>query len=181
MCNKNSFEEASKIYKSGYDKLEKELPKIENEKDKNPQYEELLTLYKQISSNLSLCFTKLEKFQESIDLDLKIIKLDPQFDKAYARLFNNYIKIGKKDEALIYGESLLKFDDETKKKYEEDVIANINKLKSELKAENEKIKRKKGSCLKCFIPFVILIAAVGIYLYVYKKEEVLKYLQKFKK
>ena len=178
LYNKNSYEEAIKKYQEGYDKIKKELPKIE--KEHNPQSDELLTLYKQISSNLSSCYTKLGKYQESIDLDLKIIELDPQFDKAYARLFNNYMKLDKKDQALIYGESLLKFDDETKKKYQEEIIGNISKLKSELKLEKPK-KKKSSFCSKCLIPLLILLIAVGVYLYFYKKEETLKYADDLKK
>ena len=180
LYNKNSFEEAAKKYKAGYDKLQKELPKIQ--KEHNVQSDELLTLYKQISSNLSSCYTQLKKYQESIDLDLKIVELDPKFDEAYARLFSNYIKIDKKDQALIHGESLLKFDDDTKKKYaqgRDNVITNISKLKSELQVE--KSKNKKCSCCKCFIPLIILIVAVGVYLYLYQKEETLKYLDDLEK
>jgi len=181
LYNKKSYEEAAEKYKQGYDKIKKELPNIE--KEHNSQTEQLLTLYKQISSNLSSCYTKLGKYQESIDLDLKIIEQDPKFDKAYARLFNNYMKLDKKDQALTHGESLLQFDDETKKKYQEEkdnVIANISKLKSELKLEKPKNK-KSSFCSKFFIPFLILLIAVGVFLYLYKKEETLKFVENFKK
>ena len=184
MYSKDSFEQAIEKYKQGYEKLKKELQKIQNEHDYNPQSEELLNLYKQITSNLSNCYTKIGKSKESIDLDKKIIELDPAFHKAYARLFDNYIKIGNKDEALKVGELLLKFDDEIKKKYEEEkdnVIAKISKLKNELVEKKPKDKKGSCSCLKCFIPFVILLIAVGVYLYLYRKEEVLKYAKDLKK
>ena len=144
LYSKNSFEEAISKYKEGYDKLEKIISKIHEEHSYNPQSEELLTLYKQILSNLSLCYSKNKQYQESIDLDLKIISNDKDYDKSYARLFTNYLNLDKREQSLYFGEMLLKFDDETKKKYEKgDIINKINNLKNEMKAEYEEKKAKE--------------------------------------
>ena len=124
-------------------------------------------------SNLSLCYTKTEKYQESIDLDLKIISNDRNFDKSYVRLFKNYLKINKIEQAVYFGEILLKFDDETKNKYK-DEIAEIEEEKKKLQAVYDKIRaEERKKMLKNFakyaIPIVILLAAVGIYFFAFKK------------
>ena len=170
-----SYEEAILKYKEGYEKLEKELPQINLERSYNPQSEELLTLSKQIMSNLSLCYTKTEKFQESIDLDLKIISFDQNYDKAYARLFNNYLKLNKKDQAVYFGNIFLKFDEETLKKYES-LKETIEETKKSLQAEYDAIRAKERKEMlkkigKYAIPVVILIAAVAIYFFVFKKNK----------
>ena len=173
-----SYEEAIVKYREGYIKLEKELPQINLERSYNPQSEELLTLSKQIMSNLSLCYSKTEKYQESIDLDLKIISSDENYDKAYARLFNNYLKLNKKDQAVYFGNIFLKFDEETLKKYE-NLKETIEDTKKSLQAEYDAIRAKeRKEMLKKFgkyaIPVVILIAAVAIYFFVFKKKQIAK-------
>ena len=124
-------------------------------------------------SNLSLCYTKTEKYQESIDLDLKIISNDPMYDKSYLRLFKNYKQLNKIEQAVYFGDILLKFDDETKNKYK-DEIADIEEEKKKLQAEYDKIRaEERKKMLKNFakyaIPIVILLAAVGIYYFAFKK------------
>ena len=129
-------------------------------------------------SNLSTCYGKTGQYQESIDLDLKIINSDNKFDKCYARLFNNYSKLGKKEQALYYGEQLLKFDEETLGKYK-DIIVEIENLKKTLedeyneKKEKEK-KEKRQKIVKYVIPLLILIAAGAIYFFVFKKKQIAK-------
>ena len=129
-------------------------------------------------SNLSLCYSKTEKYQESIDLDLKIISFEPNYDKSYARLFSNYLKIGKKDQAVYYGNSFLKFDDETKKRYE-DVVTQINEAQKNLQAEYDAIRAKERkemlkNMAKYVIPVIILIAAFGVYFYLFKRKKITK-------
>jgi tetratricopeptide (TPR) repeat protein len=154
------------------------LSKIYEEHSYNPQAEELLVLYKKIASNLSLCYSKIEKYEESIELDLKIISYDKTFDKAYVRLFNNYLNFGKKEQALYFGDMLLKFDDETKKKYEkENIITKIIDLKNEFQAAYEKRKAKERkdmlkSIAKYVIPLIVLVIGIFLYLFVFKKEQV---------
>ena len=132
-------------------------------------------------SNLALCYTKIEKYQESIDLDLKIFAQDNKYDKSYLRLYDNYLKLGKKEQAAFFGNSLLKFDEETLKKYEnydkiKADIENLNKtLLDELNAKKAKEKKEMMKKIgKYAIPVVILIAAVAIYFFVFKKKQITK-------
>jgi tetratricopeptide (TPR) repeat protein len=178
LYKKESYEEAISKYKEGYEQLEKQISQINLERSYNPQSEELITLYKQFMSNLSLCYSKTEKYQESIDLDLKIISVDQNYDKAYQRLFNNYLKINKKDQAVYFGDIFLKFDEETIKRYE-GLKETIEETKKSLQAEYDAIRAKERkemlkSIGKYAIPVVILIAAVAIYFLVFKKKQIAK-------
>ena len=178
LYKKESYEEAISKYKEGYEQLEKQISQINLERSYNPQSEELITLYKQFMSNLSLCYSKTEKYQESIDLDLKLISVDQNYDKAYQRLFNNYLKINKKDQAVYFGDIFLKFDEETIKRYE-GLKETIEETKKSLQAEYDAIRAKERkemlkSIGKYAIPVVILIAAVAIYFLVFKKKQIAK-------
>ena len=169
-----SFEEALVKYKEAYDKLEKELPKINQERSYNPQSIDLITLQKQIMNNLSLCYSKTEKYEESINYDLKIIAMDQNYDKSYVRLFHNYLKLNKREQAVYFGEILLKFHDETKQKYASD-IEKIEENKKILEAEYSAIRAKQRkemikSVAKYAVPAIVLIAAVLIYFFVFKKK-----------
>ena len=171
-----SLEEAITKYKTAYEKLEKEIPKIDRERDYNPQSSELFTLFIQISQNLSLCYFKTEKYEESIQLDSKIIARDRHYDKSYCRLFQSYLKLDKKAQAVYFGNILLNFDEETKKKYEE-VIPIIEETKKTLQAEYDAIRAKERkemckSIAKYAVPIIILIAAFAIYFFVFKKKKI---------
>ena len=171
-----SLEEAITKYKTAYEKLEKEIPKIDRERDYNPQSSELFTLLIQISQNLSLCYFKTEKYEESIQLDSKIIARDRHYDKSYCRLFQSYLKLDKKAQAVYFGNILLNFDEETKKKYEE-VIPIIEETKKTLQAEYDAIRAKERkemckSIAKYAVPIIILIAAFAIYFFVFKKKKI---------
>ena len=48
--------------------------------------------------------------QNSINLDQKIIARDKDYDKSYYRLFKSYLKLGKKDHAVYFGNCLLGFE-----------------------------------------------------------------------
>ena len=172
------IEEASKIYKEAYEKLEKELPKIDKERDYNPQSSDLFTLFIQLSQNLSLCYFKTEKYDESINLDQKIIARDKNYDKAYFRLFKSYLKQGKKAQAVYFGNFLLGFDEETKKKYEE-VIPEIEQTKKSLQEEYDAIRAKERkevmkSIAKYAIPIIVLIGAFAIYFFMFRKKRIAK-------
>ena len=178
LYKKNSFEEAIAKYKEGQEKLDAIISKVHLERSYNPQSNDLLDLYKQILSNLSLCYIKLGKNSESIDLNLKIISIDEKYDKAYARLFNAYIKIGKKSEACYFGDILLKFDDDTKNKYK-DIIEEIEKAKKEIQDEVDKRRAEERKAMmksiaKYAVPILVLIAAVCIYFFVFKKKKLPK-------
>ena len=172
------IEEASKIYKEAYEKLEKELPKIDKERDYNPQSSDLFTLFIQLSQNLSLCYFKTEKYDDSINLDQKIIARDKNYDKAYFRLFKSYLKQGKKAQAVYFGNFLLGFDEETKKKYEE-VIPEIEQTKKSLQEEYDAIRAKERkemmkSIAKYAIPIIVLIGAFAIYFFMFRKKRIAK-------
>ena len=178
LFNNKSYEEAIEKYKEGYEKINNSLSDIIGEKSFNPQSPELLTLSLRIMSNLSLCYTKTEKIEESIDLDLKINSLDKNYDKAYIRLYSNYLKQGKIAQAVYYGDGLLNFDDETKKKYENEVNQ-INQTKKEYQAQldAQRAKERKEmikNIAKYAIPVIILIAAFGVYFYFYKRKRITK-------
>ena len=177
LYSQKSYEEAIEKYKEGVDKLEKEHKKIHSEKN-NPQYEDLMTISRQITSNLSLCYSKTEKYQESIDLELKIISSDNKYDKGYARLFNNYLKLNQREKAAYFGDMLLKFDEETLKKYENEKVE-IEKLKKTLLDEyNAKKAKERKEMLKKIgkyaVPFVVLIVGVELYFFVFKKKQLAK-------
>ena len=172
------IEEASKIYKEAYEKLEKELPKIDKERDYNPQSSDLFTLFIQLSQNLSLCYFKTEKYDESINLDQKIIARDKNYDKAYFRLFKSYLKQGKKAQAVYFGNFLLGFDEETKKKYEE-IIPEIEQTKKSLQEEYDAIRAQQRkemmkSIAKYAIPLIVLIGAFAIYFFMFRKKRIAK-------
>ena len=172
------IEEALLKYKEAHEKLEKELPKIDKERDYNPQSSELFTLFIQLSQNLSLCYFKTEKFEESIKLDQQIIARDNNYDKAYFRLFKSYLKLGKKAQAVYFGNHLLGFDEETKKRYEE-IIPEIEQAKKSLQEEYDAIRAKERkemmkSIAKYAVPILVLIAAVCIYFFVFKKKKLPK-------
>ena len=177
LFKKNSYDEAIEKYKEAYEKLEKELPKINHERSYNPQSEELLTLNKQIMSNLSLCYTKTEKYQQSIELDLKIIANDPKYDKSYLRLFNNYMKLDQKQQAVYFGDLLIRnFDEETKEKYKDD-IPKIQEAIKNLQGEYDAIRAKERKEMikgiaKYAVPIIVLVAAVAVYFLVFKKKKV---------
>jgi two-component SAPR family response regulator len=71
-------------------------------KDNTVKMGELLNQKKLIMSNLALAYNKLKKYQESADLDQKVILMDPLFDKSYARIIMSFLAMGKKENALYY-------------------------------------------------------------------------------
>ena len=172
---KTDLDKSIEKYEEAY-KLSSELiSKAYKEKEYNEeQSKEIILLHKQIMSNLSLAYQKKGEIQKSIDLDLKIISIDPHFDKSYSRLFSNYLNIGKPDIAVYYGGLLKKnFSEETKEKYK-DLIPKIDEEEQKFQKEIDEYKAKERSktiksILKYAIPILILIAAVLIYLFVFKK------------
>jgi len=63
-----------------------------------------------------------------------------------------------------------------KKKYEQ-IISDIEEKKKELKAEYDAIRAKERKemfkkCAKYAIPVIVLIAAIGIYFFVFKKKQI---------
>ena len=172
------IEEALAKYNEAYEKLKNELPKIDKERDHNPQTSELFTLYIQLAQNLSLCYFKLEKYEESIKLDQIVIARDSHYDKAYYRLFKSFLKLGDKAQAVFFGNILLNFDDETKKRYE-DIIPEIEQTKKSLEEEYAAIRAQQRkemmkSVAKYAVPIIVLIGAFAIYFFMFRKKKIAK-------
>ena len=170
------IEEALAKYNEAYEKLKNELPKIDKERDHNPQTSELFTLYIQLAQNLSLCYFKLEKYEESIKLDQIVIARDSHYDKAYYRLFKSFLKLGDKAQAVFFGNILLNFDDETKKRYE-DIIPEIEQAKKSLEEEYAAIRAQQRkemmkSIAKYAVPIIVLIGAFAIYFFMFRKKKI---------
>lgn len=84
----------------------------------DPEIQEFISISKNLMSNLSLAYIKQKKYIESIEVDKNIFSLDPKYDKSYARLFESYLKLGQKAEAIFLGDILIQnFNDEIKVKY----------------------------------------------------------------
>ena len=106
---KTDLDKSIEKYEDAYKKSSELIPKAYKEKEYNEEQSlEIILLHKQIMSNLALAYQKKGEFQKSIDLDQKIISSDPHYDKSYARLFTNYLNIGKPDFAVYYGTLLKK-------------------------------------------------------------------------
>lgn len=172
---KKLYDNAINKYKEGYEIINKELLEVNRNRmlAYHPEIQEFISLSKHIMSNLSLSYLKKEKYEESIQIDKKIFSLDPKYDKSYARLFNSYLKLNKKAEAVFFGDILIKnFNNEVKEKYK-DLIPIIEKEKKNLEIEYEiekenKKKEARKNFLKFFIPFIILIIS-SVYFRFFKK------------
>ena len=172
---KKLYDNAINKYKEGYEIINKELLEVNRNRmlAYHPEIQKFISLSKHIMSNLSLSYLKKEKYEESIQIDKKIFSLDPKYDKSYARLFNSYLKLNKKAEAVFFGDILIKnFNNEVKEKYK-DLIPIIEKEKKNLEIEYEiekenKKKEARKNFLKFFIPFIILIISY-VYFRFFKK------------
>ena len=172
---KKLYDDAINKYKEGYEIINKELLEVNRNRmlAYHPEIQEFISLSKHIMSNLSISYLKKEKYEESIQIDKKIFSLDPKYDKSYARLFNSYLKLNKKAEAVFFGDILIKnFNNEVKEKYK-DLIPIIEKEKKNLEIEYEiekenKKKEARKNFLKFFIPFIILIISY-VYFRFFKK------------
>ena len=152
------YDEAIKIYKQGIELYEKESQKNDEEN----------LLYKKLLANIALSYYKQNKFDDSIQYDLKILQLDPKYDRSVIRLFKAYDKLNKQSQALSYAEIFEKFDEATKKKYKniDKEISNV-KNKSQKKQNREK-ENNKNTSMKLVIPVVVLLVAVVLF-FVFKK------------
>ena len=91
------------------------------EKNDNKDYIDFSKELKLLLINLAEALYNNERFQECIDIDKKILRIDETYHKSYARLYYCYKKIGKNESAVIFG-SMIKFraDKETiEKNYKE--------------------------------------------------------------
>ena len=172
---KSDLEKSIEKYEEAYKISSELIPKAYKEKDYNKeQCLEIILLNKQIMSNLALSYQKKGEYEKSINLDLKIIAADPNYDKSYARLFTNYMNINKPQNAVHFGGLLKnKFSDETKEKYN-DLFPKIEEEEKKIQKEIDEYKAKQRnetikSVLKYIIPLLVLIIAVVVYFLVFKK------------
>jgi len=173
---KTNLDEAIEKYESAVKLLEPVITKANKEKEYNPQSQEIITIYKQIMSNLSLSYFKKENYTKSKELDIKIISFDPNYDKCYARLFNSCLKLNQPEHAVYFGDILLKkFTPETLEKYK-DIVPKIEEETKKLQNKYDEIKRKERkefikSIVNWVIPLIILFGAAFCYYYfVYLKK-----------
>jgi len=131
---------AIEFYDKAISKINEFLAENENENENEINTDDLKTKiklqYKLILSNKSQSLFKLNKINESIEIDKFIIEnLDNKFDKSYARLINNYLILDQIETALKYKEQLKNiFSQEVILKYN-DILENLEKKEKE-KNEN---------------------------------------------
>ena len=167
-----SYDKAIEKYNEGYKIINEQLLEVNRNRMSaySPEIQNFYTISKDIMSNLSLSYIKKEKYQESIQLDKKIIFIDGKYDKSYARLFKSFLKLNKKAEAVFFGDILIKnFDDKVKENYK-DLIPEIEKEKKKFEIEYEIEKEKKrieerNNFLKYIISIFVLIAGFFYYLF----------------
>ena len=173
---KNSYEEAISKYNEGYKIINEELLEVNRNRMMgfNQEIQDFISISKKLMSNLSLAYSQLGKFKESIELDKKIISIDPVYDKSYARLFKSYLKLNQKAEAVFFGDILIKnFSEEIRKNYK-DLIPKIEKEKQNLEIEYlmEKERQRKENLkniLKITMPIFVLFVSY-IYFKFFKKK-----------
>ncbi len=171
LYKENKIEEAKLKFKEGYEKFERDYPKLNKDSISNEENKEILLLAKKILSNLALCSYKQGKYSEAIEYDMKLLQSHPKFGKSIVRLFNCYSKLNKIQQAVYYGELFLELDQETRDKFkgiQNKVKEAQLKLKEIQKEEKDKIKKDFG---KYVFPLVILCLAVLGYLLSRKNEK----------
>ena len=169
------YDEAIIKYKEGYEIISEELLEVNRNRMAayHPEIQYFISLAIHIMSNLSFLYLIKEQYKESIELDKKIISLDPKYDKSYERLFKCYLKLNQRAEAVFFGDILIKnFSNDIREKYK-DLIPKIENEKKnmeveyEIEKENKKVEARKNF-LKFAIPFLIILISV-IYIRFFKK------------
>ena len=115
---KKLYDEAISKYNEGYKIINEELLEVNRNRmlAYHPEIQEFISLSKNIMSYLSSAYIKKEKYKESIEIDKKLISIDPKYDKSYERLFKSYQKLNKRAEDIFFGDMLIKnFSNETEK------------------------------------------------------------------
>lgn len=121
-------DEAIEKYKKLSAEIDEIFRKVKDQRmfENDPYLKEILEQKKLVMSNLSLAHTKKGDYKDAIDLDLYIIYLDPKFDKSYARLVNNYVRMDNLNQAQVYAGKLRSlFKSETIAKYE-NILSNFD-------------------------------------------------------
>lgn len=173
---KKLYSEAILKYNEGYKLINEQLLEVNRNRMMgfNQEIKNFISISKKIMSNLSLAYLQLNKYKESIELDKKIISLDPVYDKSYARLFKSYLKLNQNAEAVFFGDILIKnFSNEVRNKYK-DLIPVIEKEKQNLEIEYliEKERQRKQNLkniLKISMPIFVLFFSYIYFRFLKKK------------
>lgn len=180
LFKKNLYTESISKYSEGFKIINEELLEVNRNRIMgfNQEIQDFIFISKKIMSNLSLAYSQIGKYKESVECDKKIISLDPVYDRSYARLFKSYLKLNQKAEAVFFGDILIKnFSDEVRNKYK-DLIPKIEKEKQNLEMEYlmEKERQRKENLkniLKIMMPIFVLIVSF-IYFRFFKKNDISK-------
>ena len=159
------IEEAKKQYLEAYNLFEKDSPKIYNEYYKDNNINELNNIYKNILSNLALCYYSQKMYKEAIIYDLKFIAFEPNNVYCIVRLFYSYSNLNKYMQAVFYGDVFLELEEDLKNKVE-DISQKIKEEKKKLKKFQKNFTR--NNILKFFGSLIIIFLAIILY-YIFKK------------
>jgi len=161
----NKIEESKNKFLEAYNLYEKESSKVNKENGEDNNVNELNNIYKNIISNLALCYYNQNNYKDAIIYDLKFIALEPKNVDCIIRLFYSYSKLDKYLQAVFFGDVFLDLEYEIKNKVE-DISPKIIEEKKKLKKFQENYLRK--NLLKLFGSILILLLAIILF-YLFKK------------
>ena len=161
----NKIEESKNKFLEAFNLYEKESSKVINEYYEDNNINELNNIYKNILSNLALCYYNQNDYKDAIIYDLKFIALEPKNVDCIIRLFYSYSKLNKYLQAVFFGDVFLDLEYEIKNKVE-DISPKIIEEKKKLKKFQENYVRK--NLLKIFGSILIIILPIILF-YLFKK------------
>ena len=161
----NKIEESKNKFLEAYNLYEKDSSKVINEYYEDNNINELNNIYKNILSNLALCYYNQNDYKDAIIYDLKFIALEPKNVDCIIRLFYSYSKLNKYLQAVFFGDVFLDLEYEIKNKVE-DISPKIIEEKKKLKKFQENYVRK--NLLKLFGSILIIILPIILF-YLFKK------------
>ena len=161
----NKIEESKNKFLEAFNLYEKESSKVINEYYEDNNINELNNIYKNILSNLALCYYNQNDYKDAIIYDLKFIVLEPKNVDCIIRLFYSYSKLNKYLQAVFFGDVFLDLEYEIKNKVE-DISPKIIEEKKKLKKFQENYVRK--NLLKIFGSILIIILPIILF-YLFKK------------
>lgn len=129
----SKFDSAQEELSKGYEMFQKESQKLYNLYIDHPQFDQILSLFKDNLSLIAKTFFEQKDYNNAILYDLKVICLEPKDEESIIRLFKSYSKINKAQQAVYYGDLFMGMDIATQDKFK-DVLQDI---------KNEKIKLEK--------------------------------------
>ena len=111
------------------------------------------------------------KYEECILIDKRILKLDQEYHKSYARLFESYCKINQNDNAVIFGHMLkIKFrNTKILEKYYSDLIPRIDEEIKTVAAnfKNQSMFKNVKFTTTSYIKFILFIFSIIFLLHGY--------------